>query len=366
MDYYIGVMSGTSVDGCDLAYVSIDKNEKVICEKSAFYEIDKSLKDRILSLATNQQISIDYYSSLEHDLSLYYSSNICDFLKRNNLKKEDIKAVSIHGQTVWHSPPKTIQLLNGNIILANTGITTVCDFRRLDLALGGEGAPLVPAFHKHIFKNDNNKNNNNKNIVVLNMGGIANITVIKDDVVIGYDTGPANTLIDECTRKYFSCDFDKDAINAKKGKINNELLNRLLKDDYFSKLYPKSTGREYFNFSWLEKFDIKNINKYDLLATLTYLSAKTISIEIKKFFLDGNLIIHGGGARNPLLLSHLKKELDGFNIKKTDEFGFDSDTLEASAFAWLAHMRLKEIPIDMTKITGASEKHLFGIVYKNK
>lgn len=358
MSVFIGVMSGTSVDACDISEISI-KNNRVTFRRGDTTAFPKKLKDSILKIASNQPTSISELAQLEYEVSWFFSECINNFLE-NSENKDTIEAVGIHGQTIWHEPPVSIQMINPNIIVANTGLITVSDFRRMDIAWGGQGAPLVSAFHKFIFENT-------ENIVGLNLGGIANITVFSD-TVIGYDTGPANILIDALMRKHFNKAFDNDARYAKKGKVNNNLLAKLLLDEYFQKPYPKSTGREYFNLAWLEKFNIRDIDIHDLLATVTKLTSMSITNELKKFFTDSNitLVIHGGGIHNPLILEFLLEEMPNMEIKDSSLFGIPSNYFESSAFAWLAYMRMNEFSANLPSVTGAKIECLLGNIYKHK
>lgn len=347
-------MSGTSIDACDVVEVKIDANNFEII-RGASYPFEKDLRNTVLKVAGNTACSIEVIANLEHNLTCFFGACINTFLEQSS-NRNNITAIGIHGQTVWHAPPITVQLVDGNLLSVITKQTIVADFRRMDLAYGGQGAPLVPAFHKFVFSHI-------PNAAVLNMGGISNITVLGEKI-IGYDTGPANILIDEMTRRLFDVPYDKNSEIAKKGSIDETLLRRLLDDPYFGMPYPKSTGREYFNYQWLETYGINQVKHEDIICTLTKLSAVSIALEIKKFSNNNKtLIMHGGGVNNPLLVEFLQAELPHTKLVSSSDVGIESDYLEAVAFAYFAYMRLNKKPANIPSVTGASTECLLGVIY---
>ena len=364
---YIGVMSGTSMDGVDIALVDIS-NGKITAIASDCYPMPNEIKTRLLTLCNSKQTTLQNLGELDHQLGKLYAKSINQFIKQNNIDNKQVKAIGCHGQTIYHSPnsdnPFTMQIGDANIIAAQTGITTIADFRRKDMAYGGQGAPLVPAFHKAIFLNSA------INCVVLNIGGISNISVlIPDQPVIGYDTGPGNVLLDGWINKSLGTSYDKDGLWAKSGKVNQNLLSALCNEDYFQLPAPKSTGRELFNLAWLmQKLTDFALNGQDIQATLVEFTAITIANEIDKLPIKNNLpcqlLVCGGGAKNPLIMQHLSALLPKWQVSATDEKGVNSDDMEAIAFAWLAYCRMNNIPSNIPEVTGASQSVCLGVIYQ--
>ena len=364
---YIGVMSGTSMDGVDIALVDIS-NGKITAIASDCYPMPNEIKTRLLTLCNSKQTTLQDLGELDHQLGILYAKSINQFIKQNNIDNKQVKAIGCHGQTIYHSPnganPFTMQIGDANIIAAQTGITTIADFRRKDMAYGGQGAPLVPAFHKAIFLNPA------INCVVLNIGGISNISVlIPDQSVIGYDTGPGNVLLDGWINKSLGKSYDKDGLWAKSGKVNQNLLSALCNEDYFQLPAPKSTGRELFNLAWLmQKLTDFSLNSQDIQATLVEFTAITIANEIDKLPIKNNLpcqlLVCGGGAKNPLIMQQLSALLPKWQVSATDEKGVNSDDMEAIAFAWLAYCRINNIPSNIPEVTGASQSVCLGVIYQ--
>ena len=282
-----------------------------------------------------------------------------DFLK---IEKKTITAIGLHGQTLWHEPnsdyPFSMQLGNPNIITAQTGVSVVSDFRRKDIALGGQGAPFAPAFHHFLFSKLD------ENIAVLNIGGMANLTVIGDKL-IGYDTGCGNVLMDMWAFECKGEAYDKDGTFAKSGKVNTTLLEKMLDDDYFKKAPPKSTGREYFNQTWLASYMplFRTIKDEDIAATLLELTAQSIANEVKKTSTN-LLIVCGGGVNNGYLMERLRDNLKGLKVTSSDEVGVSGEFMEAMAFAWLAHERVHKKCVKLSSVTGASRDSILGAIYE--
>lgn len=365
-ELYIGVMSGTSLDGIDSALVSFDDGKIKLIEHD-FFAMPQDIKQDVLAMCMGQVTTLKAVGELDHKLGHLFTAAVKQLLIKSDYTAEQIKAIGNHGQTVYHQPtgeaPFTLQIGDANIIASNTGITTIADFRRKDMALGGQGAPLVPAFHSVVFPVVEST------CIVLNIGGIANISVLrKDQSVIGYDTGPGNMLMDAWIEKYNGQKYDKGAAFAKTGKVNNKLLSSLLSEDYFLLPAPKSTGRELFNLPWLEEkiFQLNvDISSQDVQATLALYTATSIANEVKKFKKGPTpeLLLCGGGSHNPLLLSTLKSLLADWDVKLSNEKGIDCDYMEAIAFAWLAQRRVHNLPSNLPEVTGASKQASLGVIY---
>lgn len=317
--YYIGVMSGTSLDGIDLALVNFAKNSPRFLPQLVAAEMQpmpQDLRRRLHELLRSGQTDLQQLGELDHRLGLLYAQSINQFLAKHQLNAEQIQAIGCHGQTIWHAPqgsyPFTMQIGDANLIAAHTNITTVADFRRKDMAYGGQGAPLVPAFHRALFARDD------RITVVLNIGGISNITqLIPEMPVIGYDTGPGNALLDSWIEKQLGKPYDHDAQWAKTGKIHTALLSELLKEPYFEHPPPKSTGRELFNLTWLDKKlqHFSTILPQDVQATLLEFTAQCNAQVLRQLGgqceLPKVLMVCGGGAKNPLLMQRLTRLLPG-------------------------------------------------------
>ena len=357
-ELYIGVMSGTSMDGVDIALCEID-NTKCSLIASWEYPYDGELESEILSVI-NGSTTLEQIGTIDNKLGTMFADTINAFIKIKNIDPKTIKAIGLHGQTLWHAPdaknPFSMQLGCPNVVSAKTGIQVVTDFRRMDMANGGQGAPFAPAFHQEVFKHLDKKT------AVLNIGGMANITVLGDELK-GWDTGCGNVLMDYWSFNDTDDGYDKDAMFALRGEVKEELLESFLKDEYFAKLPPKSTGREYFNATWLANhlplFD--TIKAEDVQRTLLELTARSIAIDVNNTDVK-LLIVCGGGAKNPLLMKRLK-ELCKAEVKVSDEFGVSSEYMEAMAFAWLAYKRVHREVVKLSSVTGASKDSILGGIY---
>ncbi|WP_394209776.1 anhydro-N-acetylmuramic acid kinase [Enterovibrio calviensis] len=360
---YIGIMSGTSLDGIDLVAADFD-HQSANAHHQAMYPFPEALKEKLIALSQGAPVTLEEIGTIDHFLGKTYASAVNQFLAQTGLKAEDITAIGCHGQTVFHQPngpmPFTMQLGDANIIAALTGITTVADFRRKDMALGGQGAPLVPAFHRYLF------GESNKTRVVLNIGGIANISVLAPNhPVMGYDTGPGNMLMDSWVLEHQHKPYDEDGNWAACGELNPALLNQMLSDGYFAKSAPKSTGRELFNQGWLTQQLAKfgeEIAPEDVQATLLALTATSIADELNDDD-KGELLVCGGGARNSTLMNALQHALPSWQVMTTDDKGIDGDSMEALAFAWLARQALEGEPGNLPEVTGASRPCRLGAIY---
>ena len=360
---FIGVMSGTSLDVVDVVMATIDET-MVAQQASLTWPIPIHVKQAILDICQGQQLTLSQIGQLDAHLGYLFAEAVNALLVQEKLNPQDIVAIGCHGQTVWHEPngaaPHTLQIGDNNQIVARTGITVVGDFRRRDIALGGQGAPLVPAFHQALLAHPTERR------MVLNIGGIANLSLlIPQQPVRGYDTGPGNMLMDAWIWRQCGQPYDKDAQWAISGMVILPLLQNMLNDPYFSAPAPKSTGREYFNYGWIERHLVQfpGISPRDVQATLAELTAVTISEQV---LLSGGcerLMVCGGGSRNPLLMMRLAALLPGTEVTSTDEAGISGDDMEALAFAWLAWRTLAGLPGNLPSVTGASEASVLGAIF---
>ncbi|PTP04909.1 anhydro-N-acetylmuramic acid kinase [Vibrio splendidus] len=365
-ELYIGVMSGTSMDGVDTALVSIEDTGITLLAHDEFPMPD-DIKARLLEVCIGQKTDLIAIGELDHQLGHLFADAVLQLLDKSGTPASSVTAIGNHGQTVFHQPtgdsPFTMQLGDANIIAAKTQIQTVADFRRKDMALGGQGAPLVPAFHHTIF------HPKDSSVVVLNIGGISNISVLRPNhPTLGYDTGPGNMLMDAWVDKHIGEKFDRNAQFALKGQLNQALLEQLLSESYLSQLPPKSTGRELFNLPWLEQqlTEFKYLAAEDVQRTLCEYTALTIANEVGTYRLGNQpaLYVCGGGTRNPLLMKRLAELLPSWEVDSTTSKGVDADYMEAMAFAWLAQRHVHQLPSNLPEVTGASRAASLGVLYR--
>ncbi len=356
---YIGIMSGTSMDGVDVALCTINTNRcKLVCALE--YPFDPQLKEEIL-LMINSETTLKQVGELNHRLGLLFGKAVNALLEQEKVDPSRVKAIGSHGQTLWHAPsgqyPFSMQLGDANIIAAMTGIDVVSDFRSKDIVLGGEGAPFAPVFHQFLFHSSDKKRG------VLNIGGMANITVLGDKL-IGFDTGPGNVLMDLWVHKHQELRFDRDGKWAKEGKVDKPLLEEFLNEPYFKKEAPKSTGRELFNLHWLGKIlrSHRIVSSENVQATLLELTVQSIAVEVQKYEIK-ELMVCGGGVNNAYLMDRLAQVLNGVEVSTTDEHGVSSEHMEAMIFAWLAYKRVHRETVELKSITGAKHNGVLGGVY---
>lgn len=368
MNLHIGIMSGTSMDGIDAVLVDFSGEKANVLQKHS-EDFPINLKEKLDQLIKTFQTDLLTLGEIDQQLALCYAKTVNNLIKKAGVHRSQIRAIGCHGQTVFHSPlsnyPFTMQLGDGNLIAAKTKITTVTDFRRMDMALGGNGAPLAPAFHQAYL------NSNEEKRGILNLGGIANLTITADQEtnVIGFDSGPANCLMDSWINKIQNKKFDNGGNWAKSGKIIPKLLDSMLKEEYFQKPAPKSTGRELFNLNWLNNH-LKRLPTYqdaDVQSTLLELTAITVSNSVIKSapMLDA-IYTCGGGAYNDYLLERLQHHMPNVKISTTDELGVSVQLVESIAFAWLAMQRINKQHGNLPSVTGASENTLLGAIYESK
>jgi len=362
--YFIGLISGTSMDGIDCALASFD-DERPVLHATLSYPYDPALRRSLLELCQHPATALEKLGETDIAVGEHFAAAVNALLARENLDARQIQAIGSHGQTVFHKPQRplafTLQLGDPNTIAFATGITTVADFRGKDMAAGGEGAPLAPLFHRSAFASPGTSR------VIVNLGGIANISVIAGDHdFLGYDTGPANVLMDYWVEKHLQQPVDLQGQWAASGEVDEELLALLLEDPYFAAAEPKSTGRETFNGSWLERQLTKLGRKpapADVQATLLELTAATVAMEIENQLMPDQVYLCGGGAHNSALLRRLQQLLPGSEVTTTDALGIAPDWVEAMTFAWLARQRLSATAQDTPPVTGASRPVILGGVY---
>lgn len=369
MALYIGLMSGSSMDGVDAALVDFDGDQPhlIAYRQSAFPEALRDALREARLLAGNLPLAT--YARLDTELGLVFGQAAEDLLTASGTPADRVRAIGSHGQTLAHQPEGrltfTVQAGDPNRIAAITGITTVGDCRRMDMALGGQGAPLAPAFHAAVFSSPSVER------AVVNVGGIANITVLPktpDRPVIGFDTGPGNALLDDWALQHLGTPMDEDGRWALGGKVSESLLNCLMRDPYLEMRPPKSTGRDYFNPAWLAARLAEhggNVTPQDVQATLLQFTARSIAEALDRHAQEASeLLVCGGGALNPALMSALQQALPGYTVQSTEALGLAPKCVEAVMFAWLASRRLEGLAGNLPSVTGARSPVMLGGVYE--
>lgn len=361
MALYIGVMSGTSLDGLDIALVELTSAIRLIA--THYTPMPDALRSELLGLCTSGPDEIARSAIAQQNWVQLAALGINALLEHQNVKPEDVRAIGSHGQTIRHEPARgfTVQIGNPALLSELTGITVVSDFRSRDVAAGGQGAPLVPAFHEALFeKRDGNR-------AVLNVGGFSNLSLIEPGKpVAGFDCGPGNVLLDAWIYQQRNEHFDRDGRWAASGTVEPALLKAMLSDPFFVTKGPKSTGREVFNLPWLTRhlsclppFAAENVQ-----ATLLELTALTIVESLQNAQADTReLLVCGGGAHNLALMERLAELMPSTKVSNTAAYGVDPDWVEAMAFAWLAHCCLENIPANRPSVTGARGLRILGAIY---
>ncbi len=363
---YLGLISGTSVDGIDAVLMHLGEEKRELLA-ARHHPLPDDLQRELRLIAAPGDNEIERLGVLDALLAEHFAQAALQLLENAQVAAHRVRAIGSHGQTIRHRPdgvrPFTLQIGDPNRIAEITGITTVADFRRRDMAAGGQGAPLVPAFHEALFRSPEETR------VILNIGGIANITNLPSDPdgnVSGFDTGPGNTLLDAWTREYLKQPFDRSGAWAASGRVHDTWLQRLCEDAYFRKTPPKSTGPEYFNLQWVRSTcsDLPPLDPQDLQATLTALTSATVCRAITDHAPQcRRVIVCGGGVHNSELMGQLQKGLKGIAVEDTSVHGIDPDYVEAAAFAWLAQQTLERRPIHLPPITGAAHPVILGGIY---
>lgn len=369
-DIFLGLMSGTSVDGIDALAINLDpdiipREERVLGQASL--AIPQQTKSRIISLSSEASDSLTESLELDVELGQLFADCALQLMQQLKLKPAQIRAIGCHGQTIRHRPPTQAdrvgphysqQIGDANIIAERTGIEVVADFRRRDIAAGGQAAPLVPTFHAHWFGEFEQRK------AAVNIGGMANISILESDrCTAGFDSGPGNVLMDYWCQKHTGEVVDYNGDWAKGGTPDSQLLSALLDDPYFSLPAPKSTGREYFNANWLESKLTGDISARDVQATLLELTAQSICQTIKSSArVCGEIVLCGGGVYNSALFQRIQ-ELAHTEVTSCEKYGLKPEQVEAAAFAWLAKKRLENEPGNSPAVTGASGYRILGAIY---
>lgn len=368
--YYLGIMSGTSVDAIDVALVEISHHKITFVCGHAF-DFNSNLRTQLLHLCENQVTSLPALGELTCQLSKAYAQAVNAFLAKHQISEKDIIAIGCHGQTVYHQPngeyPFSMQLINASVLAAETSIDVVSDFRSMDIALGGQGAPLVPLFHQAIYQQLQTTleiKENDHALVFLNIGGISNISIIEPKPLRGFDTGPGNVLLDAWI--YHVCQFryDNNGVFASSGHCDHQLLELLLDEDFFSLPAPKSCGRELFNLNWLKQKISElpiQITDADVMATLVELTCFPI-VKSVEYLPHGQLLVCGGGVKNKCIMNALAKQLPTWQVIATDDIGVSSDFMEAMAFAWLAYQSINGYSGNAPQVTGAKRAEICGAI----
>ena len=359
---FIGLMSGTSLDGVDAVLMDFSGNANRIIG-NAFIPYDDRLRAQLLDLHQPCIGELHDAAVLGNQLARMYAQAVDELLRKTRIARQDIVAIGCHGQTIRHRPDigYTVQLGNGALLAELSGIAVVCDFRSRDIAAGGEGAPLVPAFHAAVFSHSS------VHRVIVNIGGIANLSDLPPSAdVRGFDSGPGNALMDAWIHRNVGKPFDKDGAWAQSGRPDDKLLNALLAHEFFSRKPPKSTGRETFHLPWVERYLTGREKPEDVQATLLALTATSIVRSVCSYCAGTREVyLCGGGAQNGALIAVLKAMLPGVSIALTDELGVGADWVEACAFAWLAHQALQRQPGNLPAVTGARGLRILGAIYPN-
>ncbi|MEJ2592287.1 MAG: anhydro-N-acetylmuramic acid kinase [Candidatus Thiodiazotropha sp.] len=362
---FIGLISGTSLDGIDAVLVDLSADAPRLLQ-AIHTPYSQTLLEPLRTLSLPGDNEIDRLGELDRQVAIAFAGAVAELLSQADVEAHRVTAIGSHGQTARHRPsaefPFTLQIGDPNTLAEMTGITTVADFRRRDMAAGGEGAPLVPAFHQAVLQSDERAR------VALNLGGIANITCLPPTgtgPVRGYDTGPANTLMDAWISRHRDMAYDQAGAWAGSGRLIGTLLRDLLADPYFSLTPPKSTGTEYFNLSWLEaRLGTEQHDPADVQHTLAELTAVTVTDAIAAEGLAAaEVLVCGGGAHNRYLMQRLQDLLPAGQVRSTAEYGLDPDWVEAMAFAWLAQRTLNGLSGNLPSVTGARRAVTLGAIY---
>jgi anhydro-N-acetylmuramic acid kinase len=362
----IGLMSGTSMDGVDAALVRIE-NDKVELIDFAILEYDEDFKNKIFKNLNSKTAKLDEISNLNFALGYKFVEAIDKLLAKTEYKYADISFVASHGQTIWHdphgNPPSTLQIGEPAVIAYQTNIKTISNFRTMDIAAGGEGAPLVPYSEYFQFRNDES------NLVFQNIGGISNLTYLKKkttlDDILSFDCGVGNIMIDYFVNKYFNQPYDDGGKIALSGKIIPEIYNELIKDDFITASPPKSTGREAYSESFMDeiamKFHFDKYNHNDIITTITEITVYGIAYNYQNFLPEINkIIVSGGGSHNNYIMSRLRNIFKNIKVLTGGEFGINSDAKEAVAFAVLGYMTTMNKPSNVRVATGAKHNVVLG------
>ncbi len=371
---YVGLMSGTSLDGVDAALVDLEAAPQLVDTRYTAFPPD--LREELLALHADGQAELHRAALVSNRLAMLYAECVQRLLSQTNASPRDIAAIGCHGQTVRHRPDEgyTLQLNNASLLAEYTGITVVSDFRSRDIAAGGNGAPLVPAFHAACFRDASNHR------AIVNIGGIANVTALApregapagEDETTGFDTGPGNMLLDAWAQQHLRAERDEGGRFAASGVVIDTLLKAFLADRYFDTAPPKSTGRDRFNMAWLrEKIGAQAtaaLRPQDVQATLAELTAQSIAEALQRWCPNTQeAYVCGGGVHNEDLCRRLSRRLSAgpkrVTLASTEVLGMHPDWVEAMAFAWLAQQAIERRPANLPKVTGARGLRILGAIH---
>ncbi len=359
-ELFVGLMSGTSLDGVDAALVEFAPRGPVLIG-TAYLPFPGPLKTELHALQTPGPNELDRAARAGNALSRLYADAVLALLQQADIAPAAIRACGCHGQTIRHRPDAgyTLQIGNPALLAELTGISVVADFRSRDIAAGGQGAPLVPAFHAAVFGTDA------RHRVIVNIGGIANLSDLPvRGAVTGFDTGPGNVLLDLWVHRHRGEEHASAGSWAQSGTVLTEVLAAMLAEPYFARRPPKSCGRDLFNAAWLDKFPLQREATQDVQATLAELSARSIADALKQYCPQADeLYVCGGGAHNLDLLERVRRCLPQCRIDTTAALGTDPDWVEAIAFAWLARQTLAGRPANLPAVTGARGERVLGAIY---
>lgn len=360
---YIGLMSGTSLDGVDAVLLSMDAQGRPRIEADSFLAFPLEIRQQVLQLQPAGSNELDRAAQLGNELARLYAEVVAQLLTEQRLPPAAITAIGCHGQTIRHAPHAgyTLQIGNHALLAELSGIDVIGDFRSRDVAAGGHGAPLVPAFHQHVFASET------ENRVILNIGGISNLTRLASGAaVIGFDCGPGNMLLDAWCQRRTGAGFDANGDWAASGQLHAPLLQQMLDEPFFQLSPPKSTGRDLFDLAWLEAQLARqpDIPAVDVQHTLLQLTAHSIADAIDRHCPDTRSVyVCGGGALNTALMQALQQQLPQLVISSTAELGLPVHQVEAAAFAWLAWCFCQRQSANLPEVTGASGLRVLGALY---
>tara|TARA_B110000027_G_scaffold66450_1_gene71132 strand:+ start:626 stop:1753 length:1128 start_codon:yes stop_codon:yes gene_type:complete len=361
---FIGLMSGTSLDGIDCAIVDLAGGTPALIAAHC-HALPDNLRHDVLTLCADKQAPFAELGRLDIELGRCFADAVAKTLAAAGIVAQEIEAIGSHGQTAFHQPnsaaPFSLQIGDPNTIAESTGITTVADFRRRDMAAGGQGAPLAPLLHQHCCASPT------KNRAIVNIGGIANITLLlANGERVAFDTGPGNVLMDLWIAQHDGARFDKNGEWATGGSVDTAFLAELMSEPYLALSAPKSTGRELFNGAWLEQ-RLASLKQWpspqNIQATLLEFTATTLSTALLAGMRQGEIYLCGGGAHNTALLKRIGKLMPGYYVGTTAEIGIDPDWLEAMAFAWMAQQTLDGVAVVTSPFTGAKKPVMLGGIY---
>lgn len=359
MSLFIGLMSGTSMDGVDAALVDVNTNELIAGITCPF---TLRAKQGLEAIMTGEYSSLAEISQLNALIGREFAAAAEAVLKKAKVSASEVKGIGSHGQTICHDAtakiPYTWQMGCAHTIAEMTGLVVVADFRTRDLIIGGQGAPFAPIYHQVLF-------GEYSPLALVNIGGISNITYLLDDgSVVGHDVGPGNCLMDAWVKEHLNQGFDRGGAWAKTGRVIEPLLQTLLDDAYFHQLPPKSVGKEYFSNAWLRNFLNKDDAPNDVQATLLALTAKAIANEVSRApHQIGRLAVCGGGVHNERLMAVIASLLPSCDVVSTASLHVDPDYIEAMMFAWFASKTLAQTPLDLSPFTGSGKKAIYGAIY---